>query len=351
MITDKTIPTLDPDLLEKLEQAQDSGVYGYVLRHITKIQEERNASATKRKLLTPIQKRRLVARETIESSSQRNDERYHIHSVLAMCGLPYRRPSPKVNTYHREYGKNSLIVQSGFLKDPLTGIIKEQGLPYGPKARLLMLHICTLAIRQKTREIELADSLSGLIRDLGFSVTGGEKGTIRLFKEQLKRLAAARMIIGLWDGNHAKTISTQPIKSFDIWMSSDPDQPTLWTNSLTLDYDFFESLKQHALPVDIRAVSAFTNSAKQIDLFLWLAYRLNNLKKPYLFSWQLLIEQFGTDIKAKRNFRKAFKEDLQTILEVFPKLPATLSDEGLRLSPADPEKLFLLQNKTKARIK
>lgn len=346
-MTETSNLTLDADLQEKLNEARDSHMHELMLRHVLRIQEERNQEARYISMLTPLARRRKLTRDIIEGDSKRGYDRYHIHSVLAMCGLPYRKPSPGINTYHREYGKNSLVIQSGFLKDPVTGAIKEQGLPYGPKARLLMLHICTLAIRQKSREIELSDSLSGLIRDLGFSVTGGEKGTIGLFKEQLNRLAAARMVIGLWNGDHSRTISTQPIKSFDIWMSSNPDQPTLWSNSLTLDYDFYESLKQHALPVDIRAVSAFTNSAKQIDMFLWLAYRLNGLRKPYTFSWQLLLEQFGADIKAKRNFRKAFKDDLQAILEVFPKLPANLSEEGLKLYPADPEKLFLLPSNLK----
>ncbi len=333
---------LDTDLQEKLEKVRDSSLRDIALRNLSEIQAQRNEDKKRFESLTPIARRRNSIRNTIEKKVVKDDERYHVHSVLAMCGLPYRKPAAGMNTYHREYGKNSLIVQSGFLKDPITGLIREQGLPYGPKARLLMLHICTLAVRQKSREIELADSLSGLIRDLGFSVTGGEKGTIGLFKEQLKRLAAARMLIGLWNGDHSRTINTQPIKSFDIWVSSDPDQPTLWSNSLTLDYDFYESLKQHALPVDIRAVSAFTNSAKQIDLFLWLAYRLNKLHKPYIFSWQLLLEQFGTDVKAKRNFRKAFKDDLSAILEVFPKLTAKLTEDGLKLYPVEPEKLFVL---------
>ncbi|WP_239510413.1 replication protein RepA, partial [Klebsiella pneumoniae] len=66
--------------------------------------------------------------------------------------------------------------------------------------RLVLLHLCTEAVRQRSPEIEVARSLSGFMREMGFAVTGGERGTIRQFKEQLNRLAACTMQIGLWDG-------------------------------------------------------------------------------------------------------------------------------------------------------
>jgi hypothetical protein len=40
-------------------------------------------------------------------------------------------------------------------------------------------------------------------------------------------------------------------------------------------------LRPLALPVDIRALRAFSKSAKQIDIVLWLGYRLRNLDRPY----------------------------------------------------------------------
>lgn len=52
-----------------------------------------------------------------------------------------------------------------------------QGLPYGPKARQLMLHICTMAVRQNPHQIEIVDNMSAFIRELGFPVTGGARGT------------------------------------------------------------------------------------------------------------------------------------------------------------------------------
>lgn len=326
---------LDADLQAKLPENPNAPGYQTLRRLFEDEQAERNRIAS----LSPVARRRAKAKECMAADPACED-RHHIHSVLALCALPYRRPPEGSTRYHREYGKSSLIVQSGYLADPATGRMVEQGLPYGTKARLLLMHVCTTAVRQNSNKIEIADSMSAFIRDMGFPVTGGARGTITQFKEQLNRLAAAHMQIGLWSGDHSTTINTHPIKSFDMWLPSNPDQRTLWSTSLTLDREFYESLRQHALPIDTRALRPFTQSARQIDMVLWLAYRLRSVRKSYLISWAALKEQFGSDYAHERFFRRDFAADLAAITEVFPRLPARITERGMMLSPADPELLF-----------
>ena len=328
-------PPLDTDLAARLDGIH-GGMRDVLLRHVIAIQEQRDAT----KALSPVKRRRVETRELMAEKRAEESDRHHIHSVLALCGLPYREPGNGVREHLREYGKNSLAVQAGYLKDPVTGKMTPQGLPYGPKARLLLLHICTMAIRQKRAEIEIADSMTAFIRDLGFAVTGGERGTVRQFKEQLNRLAAARMQIGLWHGDTATTINAQPIKAFDIWLPRDAEQRMLWSSTLRLDQDFFESLRKHALPVDIRVLKAFSQSAKQIDMVMWLAYRLRRVERRYPISWNALAEQFGSNIKDAWRFRHSFAEDLAAIREVFPTLPVEITDQGVILKPCDTERLF-----------
>jgi len=152
----------DADLLSQLD-----GVHGnmrdILVRHLTAIQEKRDTANA----LTPVKRRRIETRDLMAEQRAEESDRHHIHSVLALCGLPYREPGNGMREHVREYGKNSLAVQAGYLKDSVTGKMTPQGLPYGPKARLLLLHICTMAIRQKRPEIEIADSMSAFIRDLG----------------------------------------------------------------------------------------------------------------------------------------------------------------------------------------
>ena len=259
---------------------------------LVKEQQERDHH----RALSPVKRRRAEARKAREKQKPTRKEQHHIHSVLALCGLPYRRPPDGQRDYIREYGKSSLAVTSGLLKNPETGRMEAQGLPYGPKARLLMLHICTMAVRQKCPEIEIAGSMSAFIRELGFAVTGGQRGTLTQFKEQLNRLAAAHMTIGLWKGETTRTIKANPIDCFDIWLPKDPDQKVLWSSRLRLNDAFYESLRQHAFSVDIVTLRAFSQSAKQIDMVMWLAYRIPTIKKPYRISWAALKEQFGNGV-------------------------------------------------------
>jgi hypothetical protein len=332
---DGATPKLDPDLAAKLEHLHGE-FRDVMLRNLVAIQEKRDATSA----LSAVKRRRVLTRELLAEKRAAESDRHHIHSVLALCGLPYRDPGAGVREHLREYGKSSLAVQAGYLKDPATGRMTPQGLPYGPKARLLLLHICTMAIRQKSAEIEVADSMSAFIRDLGFAVTGGKRGTLRQFKEQLNRLAAARMQIGLWHGDTATTINAQPIKSFDIWLPQDAGQRMLWSSTLRLDQDFYESLRAHALPVDIRTLAAFSQSAKQIDIVMWLAYRLRRVERRYPISWSAIADQFGASVKEPWRFRQSFADDLAAIREVFPDLPVEIADKGITLKPCDPERLF-----------
>jgi len=327
----------DADLIGRLEAARGSPSYNTLRGILTHQQAERDRVAS----LSPVQRRRVETRSSIEETAFEEEDRHHIHSVLALCGLPYRDPGPIARDYIREYGRNSLAVQSGYLKDPHTGKMTPQGLPYGPKARLLLLHICTMAVRQRSATIEIADSMSAFIRELGFSVTGGTRGTLTQFKEQLNRLAASRMQIGLWHGERTTTVNAQPIRSFDIWLPQNPDQKLLWSSTLTLDLEFYESLREHALPVDVRALRAFSQSAKQIDMLLWLGYRLRKVERRYPISWEALKEQFGSNVKQLWKFKQGFVEDFEAIREVFPKLPVELTEKGLILSPCDSEQLFV----------
>ncbi len=342
LIVDLATQVTDEDLKVRLAQAHGKPGFSTMRDIIIAQQAERDAE----RLMTPVQRRRAETRREIQKEKFEDEDRHHIHSVLALCGLPYREPTDGAREFVREYGRNSLAVQAGFLKDPSTGKMTAQGLPYGPKARLLLLHICTMAVRQKSPQIEIADSMSAFIRDLGFPVTGGKRGTLTQFKEQLNRLAAARMQIGLWHGERSSTINAQPIRAFDIWLPRDANQKLLWSSQLRLDQEFYDSLREHALPVDMRALRAFSQSAKQIDLVLWLGYRLRNLSRAYQISWSSLHDQFGASVSSQRKFRQTFNEDLKAVQEVFPNLSVALNENGLMLKPSDPERLFVPTRRT-----
>lgn len=346
----------DRDLLERVAAARGSVAYNAMVAIARDTQTRRDAAAVaderakdalvrveaQRARLPRDARRRDAIREVIENEPATPENIQHIHSVLALCGLPYREPK-SVTNYFREYGRNTLAINAGRLTNPATGDMEMQGLPYGPKARLLLLHLCTEAVKQRSPKIEVAQSLSGFIRDIGFPVTGGDRGTLKQFKEQLNRLAACSMQIGLWDGTRASTLNVPPFRQMDVWLPLNvhPDQGILWSSTITFHRDFFDNLIQHALPVDIRAARAFAGSARKLDLLFWVGYRLSRLERPLRLTWDNLYKQFGSENGSIRSFRQEFRKDVAHLTEVFPKLRLTLDENGLQLLPSDPKDLLV----------
>jgi hypothetical protein len=202
---------------------------------------------------TIAQNRLLKAIEDIYSDDPA--ELRFLHVVLAQCGLPYREPASSLQFYEKRNGRTSLVLTPGVLLDPKTRKATMQGIPYGAKPRLLMIHLGTEAKLRKSPEVEIANSMSAFMQDLGLAVTGGKNGSIRNFKEQLNRLAATRMQLLFQDEDKVSMVNaTSPISRYDVWFPKSPSQRMLWPSTVTLSNEFFESLMgQNALPLDARA--------------------------------------------------------------------------------------------------
>nr|BAA89406.1 replication protein [Rhodopseudomonas palustris] len=285
-------------------------------------------------------RRRSIIREVIENSPPSPADVRHLHSVLAVCGMPYDRQPLEVREFERKQGNMALDLSAGFLRDG-EGKKILQPLPFGPKARLVMMHLCSEAIRQKTPTIEIAESFTAFVREMGFSDSGGRKGPLTAFKEQINALAACTMRVSVWDGVRAKTKTVNPFDEVEVWLPPHLDQRSLWPSTVTFNPVFFESLQQRALPLNANAVRAFAGSARKLDLYFWLGYRLHNIRHPVTMSWKALSEQFGQGFTRPRAFRAQLIEELTHIKEVLPKLPLKLTQYGISIEPADPAVLAL----------
>jgi hypothetical protein len=268
------------------------------------------------------------------------DSRKYLHVVLAQCGLPYRQPDPELPFYERRNGNASLILTPGVLLDPKTRKPTMQGLPYGAKPRLLLIHLCTEAIRTKKPEVEVGASMSAFMRDLGLSVSGGKTGSIGRFKDQLNRLAAARMQLLFQDDAKVSMVNpSSPIGQYDIWFPNDPDQRMLWASWVTLSREFFESLMdQNALPLDSRAIRALQQSAMALDVYGWLAHRLCRIRdyQPHKISWFALQRQFGPDYADEYKFRHNFKDTLAEVKAVYRGAKVEIVAGGLEVRQSAP---------------
>lgn len=261
-----------------------------------------------------------------------------LHTVLAQCSLPYREPAER--DYIRENGRVSLMLQSGYLLDPVTQRPQLQGLPYGAKPRLLLIHLCTEAVRRQSPTVPVGDSMSAFMRDLGLAVSGGKNGSIGRFKEQLNRLAASRMqFIIRRDDQRATVLNPAPvISSMDLWFPADPKQRVMWQSEVTLSGEFFASLQGSALPLDPRAIRALQHSARALDVYSWLAHRLPRVRNTAgeRVSWQALKSQFGPDLSDPKKFKRDFLQAMRQALSVYSRAKVDQVDGGLLLRKSDP---------------
>ena len=138
-IEEKLAQIRDPDLLEEVEAGRGSFLFGSIVEHILHRQRARDAEAASlreaadmRGAMPRDRRRRDMVREVIENEPTLPENLQHIHSVLALCGLPYRDPGD-AREFFREYGRNSLSLLAGRLKNPVNGEMEFQGLPYGPR--------------------------------------------------------------------------------------------------------------------------------------------------------------------------------------------------------------------------
>lgn len=337
----------DQDLRATLEEHRHGMMFGLmaqslIRQQLTRDQDAAAAQARSQALaaMPRDQRRRAIIREVIENEGASPDQLRFMPTPLAICGLPYRRLPGDVDEFIREQGRMRVVVTPGKLTDP-NGKRITQPIPWGPKARLIMAHLSTEALRNRSPIIETAASLTSFMRDLGFDRRGGERGNIQPFKDQLQALAACRMEIAAWNGKSSATVDVKPFSKMQLWFSDNPGQQSLWPTTIQFSDDFYSQLERHALPVDVRALRAFSNSARKLDLLFWITYRITRLETRLVLDWKPLKEQFGEGFTRDRDFRSQLADDLKSVLELFPKLPVKLSERGLEMDVADAKALAI----------
>src|SRR5688500_9961482 len=161
--------------------------------------------------VTPKDKRPIDAHVEIRDSQP--DDIAYLHSVLCQTSLPYR--PTELRRWQRRQGAASLLIEAGSVLDPRTGDFVELGLPHGERPRLILIHLSTEAVRTGEPTIDVGGSLTAFARSLGIDTNGP---SIRRFKDQLARLAASTVRLGVVADGRAVQINTQIVSGIDLWM-------------------------------------------------------------------------------------------------------------------------------------
>ena len=265
----------------------------------------------------------------------RNDIAF-THSVFVQCFLPLR--SLKQGNYRWEvaHGKSSLLVKAGELINPANIRDWQQcEIPAGAKARLLLTYINDQAIRTKSPVIDMGHSMRDFMDRSGVPVCGSNgKELVR----QAKNIAAAEILLGIWGGEQVRQEQTKIARRLSFWIEKNPSQGTLWQPEMTLATDYYNVLKDYRVPVDFRAMVGLQESPRAMDVYLWLSYRMRNVKKPTRIPYAALHSVFGTGIKKLYHFKQRLKLTLKEVIPFYPeaKIDFMSDKDYVTLYPSKP---------------
>ncbi len=254
-----------------------------------------------------------------------------IFSGWAQAALPHRRLAADA-AWQLQTERVTLLVEPG--RRPVQGGEAQWvGVPFGSRARLIMLYLQSEALRTKSREVELGRSLNAWLVRLGIPVGGKSFKDVR---EQAERISRCRLTFHVQTGSKQGLVNQNIVDTAMFMHESDPDQGSFFLETAKLSETFFEQLQKHPLPLEEAAIRAINNNSMALDLYCWLAYRLHVLTGPRLITWKALHAQFGGGFVRLDHFRAKFLENLDLAMAVYPDAKVTPDTKGLVLRPSRP---------------
>jgi hypothetical protein len=268
-----------------------------------------------------------IAAEVLSDDSHRIGISY---TGFCLTALPHKKLADD-QPWEKKGHKVTLLVEPGRLMH--AGKMKLHGVPYGARARMILLYLQTQAIRTKSREVALGRSMRDWMERMGLSV-GGE--TARALREQAARISACSLKF-FWEDGEADGFERGAIVRSGLrFHAEDRAQGTLWEDRVLLDEAFFTALREHPVPVLEAAIRQLRDRSMSLDIYVWLAWRLHSLPKATTISWPALYAQFGTGFKAVRQFKPRFTEALQAALAAYPEAHVSVDEKAIVLYTARP---------------
>jgi hypothetical protein len=264
-------------------------------------------------------------------SGEKAGDPQFLHAVLCQLGLP-RSPTPN-RTFERTSGRASLRLQAGATYNGKKWV--DQPLPSGTRPRLVLIELCSEAVRTQNPEVDIGSSVREFLRRLGIDAGGESMGQ---FRKQMLALSACHMTLAMPTPKGAAQIDAKPIDAFQAWHTDENGQQALWPGHMRLTQKFFESLVDHAVPLDCEAIGQLQNSALALDVYSWLAHRLWRVreKNGVELSWLALQAQFGQEYRDRKNFKREFTGALQKAVNAYKDARIEAVPGGLKLLPSPP---------------
>lgn len=268
-------------------------------------------------------------RDLVQQAAAEEGISFH-YVPLIQCSFPHADPGES-RTFTR---------RNGWLELTLGTTRPETGLPYGVPARLLTIYCASEAVRTKSPEVFLGNSVHDFLRRLDVPITRGDRGSLRVYANQLLKLIHCTLTI---DENIRDNTGRTGLH---IRQALFAEEARLWWDdetrgvgqgsSLVLSSVLFHSILDRSAPLSTNAIKQLRKSPMDLDVYAWLVHRLFNLSKPSTVTWSQLSDQFGHGYSELRRFRRFFTESLKRVQTVYPEAKLKVADVGVVLLPSRP---------------
>ncbi|MFA5494329.1 MAG: replication protein RepA [Porticoccaceae bacterium] len=256
------------------------------------------------------------------------------YATLCMTALPYRE-HPLQRPWLRQYAVSTMTIEPGYLSTLQTSHSSRHqpcGIPFGARARILLLYFQREILRSGQREVERNDSFRQWLQALGISA-GGK--TYRAFRQQEIRIFTCRLSFTFQGERSMGAFNEIIVEGGVSALRADSDRFDYET--IIVGQSFFDSVQNHPVPVADEAIRSLAREPFALDLYCWLAAHLHRLDGPVTFAWPALHNYFGVAYAQPRHFRMRFLAALKSAVDNYPRAAIQVDDTaGVTLYPSPP---------------
>lgn len=280
-----------------------------------------------------------TAMEVASESGTDVQDRGFSAKIWAQVSIPYQEPPAGTMLWERRNGDQVLRMQPAIMDDPKTGELNVPKFPYGIIPRHVLTWMATEAVYTKSRELEIGSSVNEFMRRLGMTPSGPNAKKI---PDQLHRIVGSHVTYnGTRAGNEhrpnfAGNDSMRIISGLRLWTDDEGriDESGQWRSSVKLSEEFYESIIEAPVSVDLNVLKHLKNSPMQIDIYIWATHKAYNLDRPMPIKWETLAMQFGSNFGRIRAFREKFIKHLELISIMYKGLNYEVTSTHLIMKPS-----------------
>ncbi len=288
--------------------------------------------------------------------------------AFCLAGMPLRKqyqrdkltrktlePQREITTFSRSDEQFALTISGSEVTLPGDDgrglpVLLQTGVPYGAKARLLILWMTTQArLNPSSRWLEIG-KIDTFLEEIGVQPHPEASASV---KDQLVRLTFSLFTMVLKDQQQRHYFQRDMLISSSVFPEEDLSHYAagelakvrfpLGIELSQVAHDRFSS--NDSIPISTESLRKISSSALAIDIYLYLCYRLPLLShgESQLLTWKKLIKLFGNNEKQSK-FRQTFDSSITKALDAYQGANVDLTDEGLLLRYSDPavlRKLFV----------